>query len=131
MHPSRRETRHSWSSRDLNIIHLAHGDTVSLAPPSFPAAHGIRCSLTVLIDSYGHHFTKDTEGNPVYHVWWGSQPAEENEFKCPDVLTAAVPRRDNPQTGAITPISLVRQDGMVVLPTGHIWTEPSDTSTEV
>ena len=102
-----------------------------LSSYSYSSAHAVECSLCVLIDSYGHHFTKDNEGNPVYHVWWGSQPAEENEFKCPEVMTAAVPRRDNPQTGGIVPISLVRQDGMVVLPTGHIWTEPSDTSTEV
>lgn len=60
----------------------------------------------------------------MYHVWWGSQPAEENEYKCPKVMTAAIPRRDDTKAGDRTPISLVRQDGMVVLPTGHIWKEP-------
>jgi hypothetical protein len=74
---------------------------------------------------YGNHFTKDSEGNPWYHVWWGAQPAEENEYKCPEVMSAAVPRQtDNDrQIDKRIPLSLVRSDGMVVVPTGHMWTD--------
>jgi hypothetical protein len=75
--------------------------------------------------SYGGGFTKDHEGNPTYTVWWGTEPAEENEFKCPEVMCASVPRTPPARSGRPNnrlPICLVRQDGMVAVPTGLTWT---------
>lgn len=67
---------------------------------------------------------KDEEGNPKYTVWWGTEPAEENEYKCTEVMSASIPRAAPTRSRANNKLSvaLVRQDGMVVVPTALTWT---------
>jgi hypothetical protein len=96
---------------------------------SFLAALGLSTStgtnILTLLSSYGGGFAKDEKGDPTYTIWWGTEPAEETEYKCTEVMCASVPRTPPARSGRANsrlPIALVRQDGMVVVPTGLNWT---------
>lgn len=64
---------------------------------------------------YGTNFSQTTERNSRYKVWYGDQEAEYSEFRCPNVMGASEPPRQTP--GQALPITLVRHDGYIVVPT--------------
>ncbi|WVQ73237.1 hypothetical protein IAR50_002803 [Cryptococcus sp. DSM 104548] len=87
---------------------------LSAEVPKEYAHHYTSVSTTPLITIYGKNFAKNKGGGAKHLVYFGEVPSSHNEVRCTEVMAAAEPQVALDHK---TPVFLVREDGLVIVPT--------------